>query len=110
MSEAIWSIIKYKPKAGCEDEFKEDGLVRLAEIMKKYSTTWSMIELDTGEIVQINRNPNIEATLEGQIEGMEWLDSVDNLLEKDKEGSRTVAFSGLEMDLDHSFQAPLKTQ
>ena len=25
MSEAIWSIIKYKPKAGCEDEFKEDG-------------------------------------------------------------------------------------
>ena len=54
MSEAIWSIIKYKPKAGCEDEFKEDGLVRLAEIMKKYSATWSMIELDTGEIVQIN--------------------------------------------------------
>ena len=110
MSEAIWSIIKYKLKAGCEDEFKEDGLVRLAEIMKKYSATWSMIELDTGEIVQINRNPNIEATLEGQIEGMEWLDSVDNLLEKDKEGSRTDAFSGLEMDLDHSFQAPLKTQ
>ena len=110
MSEAIWSIIKYKLKVGCEHEFKEDGLVRLAEIMKKYSATWSMIELDTGEIVQINRNPNIEATLEGQIEGMERLDSVENLLEKDKEGSRTVSFSSLEMDLDHSFQAPLKTQ
>ena len=76
MSEAVWSIIKYKPKAGCEDEFKKDGLTRLAEMMGKYSATWSLIELDTGEIVQINRNPSIEATLEGQIEGMEWLSDV----------------------------------
>ena len=104
MSEAVWSIIKYKPKAGCEDEFKKDGLTRLAEMMEKYSATWSLIELDTGEIVQINRNPSIEATLEGQIEGMEWLDSVDHLLEKDMGGSRTQAYSGLEMDVQHSFQ------
>ena len=104
MSEAVWSIIKYKPKAGCEDEFKKDGLTRLAEMMEKYSATWSLIELDTGEIVQINRNPSIEATLEGQIEGKEWLDSVDHLLEKDEEGSRTSAYSGLELDYNHSFQ------
>ena len=56
MSEAVWSIIKYNPKAGCEDEIKKDGLPRLAELMEKYSATWSLIELDTGEIVQINRN------------------------------------------------------
>ena len=44
------------------------------------------------------------AIVEGQIAGLEWLDSVDHLLEKDEEGSRTQAYSGLEMDAPHSFQ------
>ncbi|XAT59820.1 hypothetical protein GN278_02690 [Rhodobacteraceae bacterium Araon29] len=105
MSEAVWSIIKYKPKAGCEDEFKENGLTRLAEIMNKPDIVWSLIELDTGEIVQISRLPSIDTIVEGQIEGLEWLDTVDHLLEKDAEGSRTQAYSGLEMDAPHSFQS-----
>ncbi len=29
---------------------------------------------------------------------MDWLDSVDHLLEKDEEGSRTAAYSGYEVD------------
>ena len=103
MSEAVWSIIKYKPKAGCEDEFKENGLTSLAEIMNKPDIVWSLIELDTGEIVQISRLPSIDTIVEGQIEGVEWLDTVDHLLEKDAEGSRTQAYSGLEMDAPHSF-------
>ena len=58
MSKEIWTVIKYKPKDGCEEEFV-DGLKRL-----------------------------------GQIEGLEWLDSVDHLLEYYDDGSRTEAFSG----------------
>jgi hypothetical protein len=46
----------------------------------------------------------LDAIVEGQIAGLEWLDSVDHLLEKDEDGSRTQAYSGLEMDAPHSFQ------
>ncbi len=104
MENAVWSVIKYKPKAGCADEFKE-ALERLSEIMNKPDITWSLIELDTGEIVQISRIPSIDAIVEGQMEGLDWLDSVDHLLEKDADGSRTQAYSGLEIDVPHSFQA-----
>ena len=103
MENAVWSVIKYTPKHGCSDEFKM-ALERLAEIMNKPDLTWSLIELDTGEIVQISRIPSIDAIVEGQIAGLEWLDNVDHLLEKDEEGSRTQAYSGLEMDAPHSFQ------
>ena len=34
MENAVWSVIKYKPKDGCSDAFKE-ALGRLAEIMNK---------------------------------------------------------------------------
>ena len=34
MSEEIWTIIKYKPKEGCEDKFVE-GLKRLEQIIEK---------------------------------------------------------------------------
>ena len=103
MENAVWSVIKYKPKDGCSDAFKE-ALGRLADIMNKPDIVWSLIELDTGEIVQISRLPSIDTIVEGQIEGLEWLDTVDHLLEKDAEGSRTQAYSGLEMDAAHSFQ------
>lgn len=103
MSNALWSVIKYKPKDGCEDEFKV-GLRRLADIMNKNEgVSWSLIELDTGEIVQISRFPSIDVIVDGQIEGLEWLDSVDHLLVKDEEGSRTQAYSGLEIEINHSF-------
>jgi hypothetical protein len=34
MSEVVWSIIKYKPKEGCEDEFVE-ALGRLGNMMSE---------------------------------------------------------------------------
>ena len=32
MREDIWTVIKYKPKAGCEDDF-EQALKRLGDMM-----------------------------------------------------------------------------
>ena len=69
-----------------------------------------MIELDTGEIVQISRIPRIDAIVEGQIEGLDWLDSVDHLLEKDAEGSRTQAYSVIEIDIASFFSSQLDAQ
>ena len=39
--------------------------------------------------------PHLNSLLDGQIEGLEWLASVDHLLENDNGSSRTTAFFGL---------------
>ena len=97
MREDIWTVIKYKPKAGCEDDF-EQALKRLGDMMienKPYEFINDFVKLDTGEYVQIARMPNLDATIDGQIAGLEWLDSVDHLLDRYENDSRTEAFSGL---------------
>ena len=97
MSETeVWTVIKYKPKEGCEEDFIKE-LKRLEESMKKnkeYSFLNTFIRLDTGEIVQIARMPNLDALLDGQVTGLDWLDSVDHLLDRYESDSRTEAFSG----------------
>ena len=97
MSETeVWTVIKYKPKEGCEEDFIKE-LKRLEESMKKnkeYSFLNTFIRLETGEFVQIARMPNLDALLDGQVTGLEWLDSVYHLLEIYEIDSRTEAFSG----------------
>ena len=105
MSDAVWSVIKYKPKAGCQDEFKK-SLDRLLDHMERPGVVSSFIELSEGQNLQIIRSPSIDDIIEGQIGGVAWLDSVDHLLEKDEEGSRTEAFSGIEIITDRLFQSP----
>ena len=97
MSETeVWTVIKYKPKEGCEEQFIKE-LKRLEESMKKnkeYSFLNTFIRLETGEFVQIAKMPNLDALLDGQVTGLEWLDSVDHLLDRYESDSRTEAFSG----------------
>ena len=97
MSETeVWTVIKYKPKEGCEEDFIKE-LKRLEESMKKnkeYSFLNTFIRLETGEFVQIAKMPNLDALSDGQVTGLEWLDSVDHLLDRYESDSRTEAFSG----------------
>jgi hypothetical protein len=68
MSEVVWSIIKYKPKEGCEDEFVE-ALGRLGNMMsenKPYEFLNDFIRLDTGVFAQIVRMPNLDALIDRQ--------------------------------------------
>ncbi len=62
MSEQIWTIIKYKPKVGCEDEFVE-GLKRLEQMIEKSKAGQEFqnkfIKIDSGEYVQIVGLPNL---------------------------------------------------
>jgi hypothetical protein len=101
VSEEIWTIIKYKPKEGCEDEFVE-GLKRLEKMIEKSKAGQEFqnkfIKIDSGEYVQIVGLPSLESLLDGQIEGLDWLDSVDHLLEYYEDDSRTEAFSGFVID------------
>ncbi len=103
MSEETWSVIKYKPKKGCEEEFIE-ALTRLYQIMsdnKDYDYLNDFIRIDaTGEYVQIARMPTIDALIDGQEAGLDWLDSIDHLLERYPDDSRTEAFSGIKLSMD----------
>ena len=56
------------------------------------------IEIDSGEYVQIAGLPNLELLLDGQIEGLDWLESVNHLLESYEDDSRTEAVSGFVID------------
>ena len=57
--------------------------------MNRPGVALSFIKLSEGQIVQIIRSPSIDDIIEGQIGGVAWLDSVNHLLEKDEEDSRT---------------------
>ena len=103
MSDETWTIIKYKPKQGCEEEFIE-ALKRLHKLMKdnkNYDYLNNFIKIDTtGEYIQIAKMPSIDALIDWQVAGLEWLDSVDHLLERYPDDSRTEAFSGIEIPMD----------
>ena len=86
-----------------EEQFIE-SLKRLYQLMrdnKQYDYLNDFIKIDaTGEYVQIARMPSIDALIDGQVAGLEWLDSVDHLLERYPDDSRTEAFSGIKIPLD----------
>ncbi len=65
---------------------------------KPYEFLNEFIRLDTGEFAQIARMPNLDALIDGQVRGLTWLDSVDYLLEKYEDDSRTAAFSGFTIE------------
>ena len=47
---------------------------------------------------QLICKPSLDTIVGTQDIGLDWLDIVDHLLEKDEEGSRTAAYSGFEVD------------
>ena len=94
----FWSVIKYKPKEGCEAEFV-DGLKRLKEMFEG-KRVQNFIQLGSGEFVEIVCYDSMDIMLELQVQGLTWLDSVDRLLERYEEESRTDAFTGNELDFD----------
>ena len=99
--EETLSIIKYKPLEGCEDQLEEE-LQKLYEINKDSGfadkATVKFTKLDDGSFIQIMICPNMDFLVEEQDEGLAWLDSVDHLLQKDEQGSRTEAVTGFTFD------------
>ena len=68
---------------------------------KNYDYLNNFIKIDaTGEYVQIAKMPSIDALIDGQVAGLEWLDSIDHLLERYPDDSRTEAFSGIKIPMD----------
>ena len=94
----FWSVIKYKPKAGCEEEFI-DNLKPLKRLLEGRREQADYVQLPTGEIAEIVKWASMDQMMETQIDGLTWLDSVDHLLERYEKESRTNAFTGNVLDI-----------
>jgi hypothetical protein len=95
---AIWTMVKYRPLEGCVDKFL-DGAKRLEDNhpdKDKRLSIWLKTEED--HVIQITARKTIDQLIDNQDYGLDWLDSVDHLLEKDSSGSRTESWSAYEVD------------
>ena len=92
-----WSVIKYNPKEGCDDEFlKQCGRIKSLDESDTHLSVF--LKTTDGQVVQLICKETLEDILATQDIGLDWLDSVEHLLEKDDQGSRTAAYSGYEVD------------
>ncbi len=92
-SYSVWSIIKFKVKEEHIDEFLE---VKIPKLPNEHFKSGRLIRIDEREFANIIEYENMEKTLGHQDEGLEWLNSVEHLLEWYGD-SRTEASSGIEI-------------
>ena len=92
-SYSVWSIIKFKVKEKHIDEFLE---VKIPKLPNENFKSGRLIRIDEREFANIIEYENMEKTLDHQDEGLEWLNSVEHLLEWYGD-SRTEASSGIEI-------------
>jgi hypothetical protein len=97
MSVPVWSVVKFKIKDGCEDEFLAAQVFE--ESHMKYMRSFNVIKIDEHEYAHIVEYDDMNATFEVQDQSLDWLESVSHLLEYNGD-SRTDAFSGIKVDFD----------
>ena len=97
MSVPVWSVVKFKIKDGCEDEFLTAHVFE--ESHMKYMRSFNVIKIDELEYAHIVEYDDMNATFEVQDQSLDWLESVSHLLEYNGD-SRTDAFSGIKVDFD----------
>ena len=83
-------VVKYRPKGGCFDQFRNELYSRdYPNIISRH-----MGFNKQNEFVCVSLMESIDAALDLEGVGTSWLDSVDHLLIKYPNGSRTESFSG----------------
>ena len=97
MSVPVWSVVKFKIKDGCEDEFLAANVVE--ESHMKDMRSFNVIKIDEHEYAHIVEYDDMNATFEVQDQSLDWLESVSHLLDYNGD-SRTDAFSGIKVDFD----------
>ena len=83
-------VVKYRPKEGCFDEFR-------GELYKRDYPNCIARHMgfnEQNEFVCVSLMESVDAALDLEGVGTNWLDSVDRLLIKYPNGSRTESFSG----------------
>jgi hypothetical protein len=86
----IMTIVKYKLKSGFEDEF----IKAINAYNYSNSILMRLVSIGNEEYLSIMEYDEIDKTGDDEISGVEWLDSIEHMLEF-FEDSRTDAYSGL---------------
>ena len=94
MSNKVWSVVKFKVKSGCEEEFLK-AHVFTDEHMSHF-LSFRAVQIDDCLVAHIAEYESLDKAFEAQDQGLDWLYSVEHLLEY-FEDSRTEAFSGIEI-------------
>ena len=97
MSVAVWSVVKFKIKDGCEDEFLSAHTFE--ESHMSHMKSFNVIKIDELEYAHIVEYDDMDATVEVQDQSLDWLESVSHLLEYYGD-NRTDAFSGIKVEFD----------
>lgn len=94
MSNKIRSVVKFKIKSGCEEEFL--AAHNFTNEHKSPFLSFRAIRVDGKLVVHIAEYENIEKVFAAQDQGLDWLTSIEHLIEYYHD-SRTEAFSGIQI-------------
>ena len=92
----VQAFIKYRTKPGCENEFIES--LKGVDRSQDHCISWTVTSLENGEFMEIVIYNSIDGIVADQDKGVSWLDTVEHLLMKFPNGSRTDANSGIIVD------------
>ena len=95
MSNKVWSVVKFKIKPGCEEEFL--AAHNFSEDHMAHFLSFRAVQIDENLIAHIAEYESLDKAFDAQDQGLDWLYSVEHLLEY-YEDQRTEAFSGLEIN------------
>ena len=91
MGELVTTVTKFKAKQGSENQLIE----ALRSFDNSSSKSWQVLSLCDNEYAAINTYESIENRTEDVASGLDWLDSINPLIDLYENGSRTEAFSGI---------------
>ena len=97
MSVPVWSVVKFKIKDGCEDDFLAAHVFEDSHM--RYMKSFNVIKIGDLEYAHIVEYADMDDTFEVQDKSLSWLESVSHLLEYYGD-SRTDVFSGIKIEFD----------
>ena len=87
----VTTITEFKAKHGSEDQLID----ALKNFDNSNSVSWQILSTGENEYAAINTYDSIEERSMDVVSGLDWLDSITQILELYEDGSRTQAFSGI---------------
>ena len=87
----VTTITKFKAKHGSENQL----IYALRNFDNSKSVSWQILSIGENEYAAVNTYESIEERSRDVVSGLDWLDSITQILELYEDGSRTQAFSGI---------------
>ena len=87
----VTTITKFKAKHGSENQ----RIDALRNFDNSKSVSWQILSIGENEYAAVNTYESIEERSMDVVSGLDWLDSITQILELYEDGSRTQAFSGI---------------